>query len=146
MRRLSLAAAMLTLVAACHSATEPAPSDVFVLTSIDSRPLPTTRSIDGATVLHETLILNGLGVATRHTTVQGSTPNTGVTTSVSYAYTREGDVVTLGDYICIGNVPCALHRPEQGLIDAAGLTLFPKPSLSSVSGPVLVYQRATFID
>src|SRR4051794_25763442 len=142
MRRLSfLAVAVLALAAACHNTTEPDPSELFLLTSIDGRPLPATRSTDGATVFSESLVLNGRGVATRNTAVQGSTPNTVVFTSVTYAYTREGDVVTLGDFICTGNVPCPMHPPEQGLIDDAGLTLFPKPSLSSISGPVLVYER-----
>src|SRR4051812_46796749 len=142
MRRLSfLATAVLSLAASCHTTTEPDPSELFLLTSIDGRPLPATRSSDGATVFSESLVLNGRGVATRNTAVQGSAPNTVVFTSVTYAYTREGDVITLGDFICTGNVPCPMHQPEQGTMDDASLPLAPKPGLSSSSGPVLVYER-----
>src|SRR4051812_20715941 len=105
MRRLSLAAAVLSLVAACHSPAEPAPpAEFFSLTSIDGRPLPTTRTNDpsanGATILHEELILDDRGIATRNTTVQGATPSTQVTNTITYAYTRVGGVITLGNVLC----------------------------------------------
>jgi hypothetical protein len=149
MRRLSFATAMLALVAACHSATKPPPSELFYLMSIDGRPLPTTRSndpvSDGAPILHEGLILDGRGVATRNTMVQGATPGSFVVTSTSYTYIRNGDVVTIGDIVCGPGVPCPLHSPESGLIDAAGITLMPVPSLSSTAGSVLVYQRSPLI-
>jgi len=68
------------------------------------RPLPTPRANDpasnGATILHEELILDGQGVATRNTTVQGATPTTPVTATISYAYTLVGNVVTLGNVLC----------------------------------------------
>ena len=88
---LSLAAAALVLAGACRSSTGPSPlPDEFELTSVDGRPLPTTRpndpSSNGATILAESLILQSRGVATRITTVQGATPATPVTVTVSYAY------------------------------------------------------------
>jgi hypothetical protein len=148
MRRLSFAAAVLALAAACHSPTRLVPSEVFLLTSIDGRPLPTSRTGDphGPLVLHEELILNGQAMATRNTTVQGSTPGIEVATSVSYAYTRVGDVVTLGNVLCGPGALCVQHIPEQGPIDAAGLTLTPVPSISSLSPQVLVYRRSSFVD
>jgi hypothetical protein len=105
MRRRSLATAVLFVMVGCHSATEPPPpAEVFQLRSIDGRPLPTTRSNDpsanGVTILHEELILDERGIATRNTTVQGSTPSSAVTSTISYAYTRVGDVVTLGNVLC----------------------------------------------
>jgi hypothetical protein len=152
MRHLSLAAALLSLMAACHSATEPAPpADIFQLTSVDGRPLPTTRANDpssnGATILHEELILDERGVATRNTTVQGATPSAPVTATVTYAYTRVGDVVTLGRVLCGPGALCIQHTPEEGPVAGDVLTLSAVPSLVSIPGSVLVYRRlVTLVD
>jgi hypothetical protein len=132
------AAAVLSLAAACHSPAEPAPpADIFQLTTIDGRPLPTTRTNDpssnGATILREALILDQRGIATRNTTLQGAAPSTPQITTISYAYTRVADVVTLGNVI--------QHFPEQGPIDHNEvLTLTPAPGVP-VPESVLVYRR-----
>jgi hypothetical protein len=144
--RLSLAAAVLSLAAACHSPAEPAPpADIFQLTTIDGRPLPTTRTNDpssnGATILREELILDQRGIATRNTTLQGAAPSATQITTISYAYTRVGDVVTLGNVLCGPGALCIQHFPEQGPIDHNEvLTLTPAPGVP-VPGSVLVYRR-----
>jgi hypothetical protein len=142
---LSLAAAALALTAACHTTSEPAPVDRFDLTSVDGRPLPTTRTNDpssnGATILHEELVLDGSGVATRSTTVEGATPSTPATVVVSYAYTRVGDVITLNNVLCGPAALCIQHFPEQGSIEGDVLTLSPVPSLLPTGGATLVYRR-----
>jgi hypothetical protein len=151
-RRLPFAVALLALAAACSSTAPPdvRPAEVYVLVSIDGRQLPTTWSNDpganGVLILQEQLILDDLGVGIRNTTVQGSTPNTETTSSRAYHYTRVGDVVTLGDFICTGNVPCVNHLPEQGTTDGNILTLTPVPILGAPSGPVLVYRSTSFVD
>jgi hypothetical protein len=139
LRRLSLVVVLLALTAGCQLTTEPRPADMFLLHTIDGRQLPTNRN--GVVVLHEELVLGTDGVATRSTTVQGPSVNTETTNTVSIAYTRAGDVVSLGNYICTTGYPCALHAPEEGSIDGDVLTLMRVPSLSSVSSPVLVYRR-----
>ena len=63
----------------------------------------------------------------------------------SVAYTRQGDVLTIGERVCSGGGPCALHAAEQGVITGGMLTLSAVPSQSSVSAPVLVYQRGAYI-
>jgi hypothetical protein len=145
MRPLSLAAALLALAAGCHSATRPSPAEAFELRSVDGRPLPTTRpndpSSNGATILHEELVLDGSGVATRSTTVQGATPSTPTTFVVPYAYTRVGDVVTLGNVLCGPAALCIQHFPEHGPIEGDALTLSPVPSLVPTGGSTLVYRR-----
>ena len=151
MRRLSLAAAVfLSLAGACHTPTEPEQQyETFMLVSIDGHPLPATRSNDpvsnGALILHEELSFDGRGMVLRNITVQGSTPNTVVASSIPYAYTRTGNVITIGEALCHVGPACAPHSPEQGQIDANGLTIFSVPSLSSFSGSVSVYQRMPLI-
>jgi hypothetical protein len=145
-RRLSIVAAVLFMAAACRATTEPPPpADIFQLTSIDGRPLPTTRTNDpsssGTTILHEELILDARGIATRNTIVQGATPATSQTNTVSYAYTRVGDVITLGNVLCGPGALCILHVPEEGPIVGTVLTLTPVPSMASTAGSVLVYRR-----
>lgn len=151
MRSLTLAAALLSLVGACHSATEPPPpADIFVLATVDGRALPTTRaanpSSNGASILFESLVLGDDGVATRRTTLQESSTSAPTTTIVTYAYTRVGDVITLGNVLCGPGALCIQHFPEQGPIDHGFLTLGPVPSLLPTGGSVLVYQRPTIID
>jgi hypothetical protein len=146
MRRLSLALVMLSLVGACHSPAEPAPpAEVFHLTTIDGRPLPTTRpndpSSNGATILHEELILDERGVATRNTTVQGATPSTSVESNITYAYTRVGNVVTLGNVLCGIAALCIQHYPEQGPIDYSEILTLSQAPGAPVPGSVLVYRR-----
>jgi hypothetical protein len=147
MRRLPLALAALALVAACHSTTDPAPpADVFLLMTIDGRPLPTTRTNDpasnGATILHEELILDGQGVATRNTTVQGAIPSAQQTSTTSYAYTLVAGVVTLGNVLCGPAALCIQHFPEQGPIVNGVLTLASAPG-APTTGSVLVYRRSS---
>jgi hypothetical protein len=146
MRPFPLAAAMLSLVAACHSPAEPTSEPwVFYLTTVDGRPLPTTRlndpSSNGATILHEELILDERGVATRNTTVQGATPSTSVTSSVTYAYDRSGNVVTLGNVLCGIAALCIQHYPEQGPIDYGEILTLRLAPGAPVAGSVLVYRR-----
>ena len=143
MRRLSLAAVLVALVAGCQSTTEPAPPEVFMLMTIDGRALPTMRLSDSAIVLSESLVRNGQGLAIRATAVQGE--NAPRNTSVAYAYTRQGDVLTIGERVCSGGGSCALHAAEQGVITGGTLYLSAVPSKSSVSAPVLVYQRGANI-
>jgi hypothetical protein len=142
MRRLQFALAALALVGACHTTTEPAPPvDVFVLTSIGGRPLPTTRMSGGPVVLHEELILDGQGVATRNTGTQDPTTSALQTSTISYAYTRDGAVVTLGNVLCGPGALCIQHFPEQGPLVNGTLTLS-QPSAVPAPGPVLVYRRS----
>jgi hypothetical protein len=147
MRRLSFAAAVLAFVAACESAVQPTPSDVFVLTRVDGQALPAARPNDpGFTILNETLVLDREGVATRTTTYRGATPSDPVTNSVSYRYTRTSDAITIGDVICGPLAYCA-HDPEKGAIWADSLMLFALPlTSSSRSAWASVYHRATVVD
>jgi hypothetical protein len=146
MRRLSFAAALLAVVTACSpAATEPPPPDVYELFSIDGQRLPATRRNDGIRVLQEQLILNAHGVAMRNTTMPGTSTFI-ETASVSYAYTRAGNVITLGATLCPSGAACALHSAEEGTINGGLLTLMPVPSLSSVSGSVYVYELVGRID
>jgi hypothetical protein len=143
MRRLSLAIAALALGAACHSVTDPAPpADVFLLMTIDGRSLPTTRVANGPTILHEELILDGNGVATRNTAIQDATTSALQTSTVSYAYTMVDGVVTLGRVLCPFGALCIQHFPEEGPIVNGTLTLS-SPSAMPTPGPVLVYWRSS---
>jgi hypothetical protein len=148
MKRLTFAAALIALATACHSSTEPALTDVYMLMSIDGRPLPTTKTNapSAPVVVHEDLAFDAQGVATRTTTTRASNSSVETVNVVSYEYTRAGSVVTLGNYICTSGFPCALHAPEEGTIQNGVLTMTTVPSLSSPSGPVYVYQRVGPLD
>ena len=151
MRRLSFAAAIfLSLAAACHSPAEPEQQyETFMLVSIDGHPLPATRSNDpasnGALILYEELEFDGRGMVLRNIAVQGSTPNTVVTSSIAYAYTRTGNVITIGEALCPVSTICPPPAPEVGQIDANSLTILPVPSGPSASGSVSIYQRMPLI-
>lgn len=139
-RRLALVAVAALALPGCRSDTAPVQSGVFVLTSIDGRPLPTGLSSDpnAVVVVDEELSLDGNGVATRTRAVQGLTPSQVETSTVRYSYTLVDGVLTIGNVLCGPGALCVLHVPEQGVVAGDVLTL-----MASSSGPALVYRRGS---
>ena len=138
-----LLVALLALAVGCRTTVEPAQSRVFILMSIDGKPLPAAMPVassSSVTVLHEELILDSHGVATRNTVIQSATPGGDLYTS-QYSYTEAGGVLTLGEYICTGSASCPHHFTEEGPIGIDALTLTPAPG-SAAPGAVLVYRSS----
>jgi hypothetical protein len=144
---------ILSLVAAlclggCHVATQPTSPETFYLESIDGRPLPTSTSASPTandyTILWESLLLDGNGTATTHTTVRGASPSEPIQGTIRRTYTLVDGVLTLGNMIC-GPAELCSASPMQGQIagDVLTLSYLPTPGFPS---PTFTYRRAMPID
>lgn len=142
-RSLARMAAALCLAGCTNVAAPSPPTASFLLKSIGARPLPTPAvvapNVNSVTILSEVLFLDGIGIATRSTTVQGATPGSSQRVVARYAYTLVDDVLTLGDPPCGVADICLGHAPERGTIVAGVLTL--SSVAGGVSAPAYVYQR-----